>query len=28
VSLGTDLKLPPWYEKDRARIAAARPPLE
>jgi glyoxalase family protein len=27
-SLGTDLKLPPWYEKDRARIAAALPPLE
>lgn len=27
-SLGTDLKLPPWHEKNRAQIAAALPPLE
>lgn len=27
-TLGTALKLPPWYEKDRERIAAALPPLE
>ncbi len=27
-TLGTALKLPPWYEKDRARIEKALPPLE
>lgn len=27
-TLGTALKLPPWYEKDRERIASALPPLE
>ncbi len=27
-SLGTALKLPPWYEKDREAIAKALPPLE
>ncbi len=27
-TLGTALKLPPWYEKDRERIAKALPPLE
>ncbi|MCW5682533.1 MAG: ring-cleaving dioxygenase [Xanthobacteraceae bacterium] len=27
-SLGSSLKLPPWFEKDRERIAAALPPLE
>ncbi len=26
--LGTDLKLPPWYEPDRARIEQALPPIE
>lgn len=27
-TLGTALKLPPWYEKDREQIAKALPPLE
>jgi glyoxalase family protein len=26
--LGSDLKLPPWYEAHRAQIAAGLPPLE
>jgi glyoxalase family protein len=27
-TLGTELRLPPWYESDRARIEAALPPIK
>jgi len=27
-ALGTSLKLPPWLEKERARIEGALPPLD